>query len=175
MSDAGPRDLVRKRCLDALRRNALLSGVLEEGYLPSRDPGLRARTREAMVRAGRRRRVHRSFIGAASTAALIVALTLFSRAPVPEQPVAPPKAAILRPPKMLLIVTTAAATPVFETVPSPAGSAFEEVRTAQLVGPLERALDEDLLASRGVVALVGHPGGVRRLILVSPAIHRTLE
>jgi hypothetical protein len=71
-------------------------------------------------------------------------------------------------------VTTAAAAPVFEVVPSPPSSGFEVVRTAQLIGPLDRARDEDLLAAGGVVGIVGHPGGVRRLVL-TPTPHRPRE
>jgi len=155
---------------DALRRNALLSGVMDEGYLPSKDSSLRARLRSAMLQAVRRRRLRRSLLAAAAAAG-ILALTM---APLERPPVAAPAAIVTRP-ESFLVVTTAAAAPVFEVVPTPSISAFEVVRTAQLIGPLERIRDEELLASGEVVGIVGHPGGVRRLILVSPAPHRNLE
>jgi hypothetical protein len=129
-----------------------------------------------MVKAGRRRRLRRQVsIGAAAAAVLILAIAAHFRATVPELPASSPEAASPRPPMAFQIVTTAAAAPLFETVPTAAGLAFEEVRTAQLVGPLERLRDEELLAAPGVVAIVGHQGGVRRLILATPASQRTLD
>lgn len=157
---------------DALRRNALISGVLQEGYQPSWDDGLRARVRAAMDVAAGRRRLRRSLLGAGLAAAVIVALSMPSRAPVPAPPTAGPVATVL---PVLQIVTTAAAAPVFEIVPTPSHSGVEVVHTAQLIGPLERARDEDLLAAGGVVGIVGHPGGARKLILVSPAPRRSQE
>jgi len=148
-----------------------MSGVLQEGYRPSQDEGLRARVRAAMNLAVRRRRLRRSLLGAGFAAAAIIAFAMPSRGPIPETPSGP----IATAPPMLQIVTTAAAAPVFEIVPTPRHSAFEVVRTDQLIGPLDRARDEDLLASGGVVGIVGHPGGVRKLILVSPAPHRSSE
>jgi len=160
---------------DALRRNALMTGVLADGYLPSTDSALRARIGEAMRGVARRRRRRRYVLGAGLAAALAVALTMPSRAPLPEAPAVPPPVPVETPGPTLLVVTTAAAAPVFETVSTPATPFFEVVRTAQLVGPLERLHDEELLAAGGVVGVVGHPGGARRVILATPVQHRLLE
>jgi len=168
-------DPIRDRCLDALRRNALLSDVLEEGYLPSRDDCLRHRVRKAMAAAVRRKRLRRSFLGAVSAAAALVALAIAFREPAAVQPPAPPPIPVSAPLEAFLVVTTATLAPVFEVLPSPSSPGFEVVRTAQLIGPLDRARDEDLLAAGGVAGIVGHPGGVRRLILTSPAPHRSQE
>jgi hypothetical protein len=79
-------DPIRDRCLDAVRRNALLSGVLEEGYLPSKDDRLRSKVRKAMADAVRRRRLRRFFLGAVSAAAALVALSIAFREPAAVAP-----------------------------------------------------------------------------------------
>jgi hypothetical protein len=168
-------DPLRDRCLDALRRNALLSGVLEEGYRPSEDGVLRERIRAAMTAAVHPRRRRRILLGAAAAAALIAAFAIPSRESISTPKVVPPMSATAAPPEAFLVVTTAAAAPLFEVVPTPSASSFEVVHTAQLVGPLERARDEELLAANGVVGISGHPGGARKLILSTPAPHRFLE
>ena len=125
-----------------------------------------------MKAAVRRRRTRRLLLGAAAAAVAIAALAIPRRTPAPEIPAAAPVAA---PPGILQIVTTADEQPLFEVVPTSPGSGFEVVRTAQLIGPLERARDEELLATGGVVGIVGHPGGPRKLILSTPVPHRFLE
>ena len=165
-------DPLRDRCREALRRNALLSGVLEEGYSPTGDAVLRERVRTAMKAAVRRRRARLLLLGVTAAAVTIAALAIPHRTPAPELPAAVPVAA---PPGILQIVTTADARPRYEIVPTSPVSSVEVVRTAQLIGPLERARDEELLASGGVVGIVGHPGGPRKLILGTPVPHRFLE
>lgn len=160
---------------DALRRNALMTDVLAEGYLPSTDSALQTRIGEAMRGVARRRRRHRYVLGAGLAAALAVALTMPSRAPLPGAPALPPPVPVATPAPTFLIVTTAAAAPVFETVSTSTASFLEVVRTAQLIGPLERLRDEELLATGGVMGLVGHPGGVRRVIVTTHVQHRFLE
>ena len=140
-----------ERIRDALRRNALLSEVLAEGWLPSADAALRARLSAELGRTRRRRRLVLAAAGVA--AAVAVVLSLPGRVP----PVAPP--AVARP--LLEVVRTAA--PEFEVVATPRTSAFEIVRTP--APALDVARDEELLAAPGAVAIVGHPGGPRRLVV----------
>jgi hypothetical protein len=167
-------DPLRDRCLDALRRNALLSGVIEEGYRPSEDAALRDRVRRAMTATARWRRARRLLLGVAAALLLLGIGTLF-RAPEQRPSVVAPAIVISPPAPAFVIVTTADAAPLFELVPTPAASGLEVVHTAQLIGPLERARDEELLAANGVVGIVGHPGGVRKLILSTPVPRRFLE
>jgi hypothetical protein len=159
----------------ALRRNALLSGVLEEGYRPSEDSRLRERVRKAMRDAARGRRRKRALFGGLAAALLFAALAIPSRAPAPDVPALPAPKAVAAPPEAFVVVSTANAAPLFEVVRTPAASGFEVVRTAQLIGPLERARDDELLAAGGVVGIVGHPGAPRKLILSIPVPHRFLE
>lgn len=142
-----------ERFRDALRRNALLSEVLAEGYLPSADAALRARLRRELR--ARRRRI--GVFAAALAGAALVAVALLSRAPAPV--VAPP--APSRP--LMEIVSTAAADPRIEIVRTPSSSRMEIVRTEPPVVDLVR--DEDLLNSPRVLAIVGHPGAPRRLVV----------
>jgi hypothetical protein len=168
-------DPLRDRCLEALRRNALLSGVLEEGYRPSEDAVLRERIRAAMIGAARQRRRRRFLLSAVSAAALLAALAIPSRGPLPTPRIVPAPSVKAAPPEAFLVVTTTAAAPLFEVVPTPSSWGFEVVHTAQLVGPLERARDEELLAAGGVLGFAGHPGSPRKLILAAPVPRRFLE
>lgn len=133
-----------ERVRDALRRNALLSQVLAEGYRPSIDAALRAEL-------ARHRR--RPYVWAAAAAGALLAAWLFRPTPAPVVVPAPPA-------PLLEVVRTAS--PALEIVPTGA-PVFDTVRTT--VVAYEVVGDEELLRSNRVVAIVGHPGGPKRVIV----------
>ncbi|HEX7901051.1 MAG TPA: hypothetical protein VF950_25045 [Planctomycetota bacterium] len=141
-----------ERFRDALRRNALLADVLAEGA-PS-DVALRARLSRELARV-RRRRI--GGVVAALAAAALLAVVPLERAPAPVVAPAAPPALLME------IVSTAAADPRIEIVRTPSSSRMEIVRTDAAAFDLVR--DEDLLKSPRVLAIVGHPGAPRRLIV----------
>jgi hypothetical protein len=149
---------VDERFRDALRRNALLSEVLGEGYQPSADAALRTRLLGELARARRRRL---AAVAVALAAAALVAFAPLGRAPVPPLAqaivVSPPAAAPL-----MEVVSTEAARPRMEIVRTESSSTMVIVRTE---ASFDLARDEDLLRSPRVLAIVGHPGGPRRLFV----------
>jgi hypothetical protein len=149
---------VDERFRDALRRNALLSDTLAEGYEPSADAALRARLGRELVRVRRRR------IGALLTAlagAALVAVALLPRDPAPAP--LPPAARATGP--LMEVVPTAAVRPQMEVVRTDSVSRMEIVRTQDAPGSFELARDEELLTSPRVLAIVGHPGGHKKVFL----------
>ena len=149
-----------ERFRDALRRNALLSEVLAEGYQPSADAALRVRLGRELARVRRRRF---ALVLTALAGAALVAFAALGRAPAPA-PAMPPAPPAARAP-LMEIVTTEAALPRMEIVRTPPASPMEIVRTEASPGVFDLARDEDLLKSPRVLAIVGHPGAPKRLFV----------
>lgn len=138
-----------ERFRDALRRNALLDEILSDDG--PRELGLFRREL-----AGVRRRRFAARAGMAAAAGLIAAA--FWRPapaplPVPERPVAAPAFQVVR------TADVAASLEVVRT----GAAALEIVRTEGV--ELELAGDTELLGTSRTAALVGPPGGPRRLLL----------
>jgi len=150
---------VDERFRAALGRNALLSDVLSEGADAAAEGALRARLSAELARTRRRRALSR---GAAAVAAVVLAALVWPRR-APEPAPAPSAPSARRP--VMVVVRTRDARPSFETVRTPAGMSLEIVRTGRRKTALDLARDEELLSSPGVVAIVGHPGAPKRLVV----------
>jgi hypothetical protein len=144
---------VDERFREALRRNALLAELLADDA--PRDLALFHRELSRV----RRRRVELR-AGSVAAAAALLAAAFWRPAPAPP-PSLPPARVVKAPPFQVLRTADVAAS--LELVRTPAGAAFEIVRTED-VG-LELAGDAELLGTPRTAAIVGHPGGPRRLIV----------
>lgn len=139
-----------ERFRDALRRNALLADALGDG--PPLDV---AALRAELARVRRRRRLTRA--AAVAAAALLALAPLRPDPPLTRAPLrfVPPAAPLLE------VVRTEEVAPSLELVRT--AGAFEIARTEGI--RLELAGDEEVLGTSKAVAIVGHPGGPRRLIV----------